>query len=421
MSNTARWRAAVLAAAALLVTACGGAGEDPRPSGGGAGAPAPVAGFDGTTITLGVLSPLSGPVAVVGKPITAGNRVWFDHVNAQGGIAGRYPVRLLEEDTQYRADIAVQRYHKIKDEVVAFAQVNGTTSTQAVLPLLEADKMMAAPASGDAEWVREENLLPTTAPYQIQAINSVHHYLTEGGGSTRSRICTLVQDDAYGEAGQQGIDFAAERAGFRLASTQRFKPGTENYAGQIGALARAGCQMVFLTATPTDAGRIWGAAAQAAFAPQWYGQAPCYTDALVKSPLAPYLRENVIMAFEGTEWGDPTVPGMGDMVERIAEFASDQQPSFYFLFGYNQARAVTMLLEQAVRAGDLSREGILSASRALGTVTFDGLSGDYAYGPVEQRNPPRTTTLFRIDPAKPFGLATLKYNFTSDVAAAYPF
>lgn len=417
-----RWRiTTAVAATALLIAACGGAGDEGGTEGGTAGQPGPVTGFDGTTIKLGVLSPLSGPVAVIGQPLTAGNKVWFDQINAQGGIAGKYKVELVQEDTQYKPDVAVQQYNKIKSQVVAFTQLLGTPSTLAVLPQLRADKILAAPASLDALWVREPNLLPVGGPYQIQAINAMDHYLTEGGGTPQSKICTMIQDDVYGEAGQAGIDFAAQRYGFTVANTQRFKTGTENFAGQIGALAGAGCQMVFLTATPTDAAKIWGTAAQARYAPKWYAQSPSYTSALSRSAIAPYLQQYVTIVAEGTEWGDPSVPGMSKMVSGLTQFAPQQQPDYYFAFGYNQGRAMTAVLEKAVAAGDLSRDGILEASSQLGTLSFEGLTGDYQYGPADTRNPPRSSTLFKVDPAKPFGLATLKYNFTSAAAQAYEF
>ncbi|PRX47604.1 amino acid/amide ABC transporter substrate-binding protein (HAAT family) [Prauserella shujinwangii] len=422
MVRTKRWTAvSALAATALLVAACGGAGDDGGSGGGQAGEPATTAGFDGTTIKLGVLSPLSGPVAVIGQPLTSGNKVWFDHINSQGGIAGKYRVELVQEDTQYKPDVTVQQYNKVKGDVVAFTQILGTAPTLAVLPLLQSDEMIAAPASLDAFWVREPNLLPIGAPYQIQSINAMDHYLSEGGGTTDSTICTMIQDDVYGEAGQEGIDFAAKEYGFEVANTQRFKVGTENYAGQIGALAGAGCEMVFLTATPTDAGKIWGTAAQAKFTPKWYAQSPSFVSALAKSAVAPYMRQYVTIAAEGTEWGDESVPGMKDMIDRVEQYAPNQEPDYYFAFGYNQARAMTALLEKAVELGDLSHAGLLRASEELGTVSFDGLTGDYTYGPADTRNPPRSTTLFSVDPSKPFGLATLKYDFTSEAAKKFEF
>lgn len=405
----------------LVLAACGGAGEDEGGSGGSAGAPATTAGFDGKTIKLGVLTPLTGTVAVIGQPLTAGNQVYFEALNAEGGIAGKYKVELVQEDTQYKTDVAVQKYNKIKGDVVAFTQVLGTAPTLAVLPQLKTDNILAAPASLDALWVREPNLLPVGAPYQVQAVNAMEYYFSDGGGTKSDVICTMIQDDVYGEAGQQGIDFAAEKYGFKVANTQKFKVGTENYAGQVGALAGVGCKMVFLVATPSDAAKIWGTAAQARFAPKWFGQSPSYTGALAKSAVAPYMQQYVNIVAEGTEWGDESVPGMKKMVTSAGEYAPDQEPDYYFAFGYNQARAMTAVLEKAVELGDLSREGILKASNELGTVDFEGLSGDYKYGPAETRNPPRTSTVFAVDPTKPFGLKVVKYNISSDAAKEIEF
>ncbi|MPZ84226.1 MAG: ABC transporter substrate-binding protein [Actinophytocola sp.] len=413
--------AAMLLSLALAVSACGGAGEDDSAGGGEAGAPGNTAGFDGTTIKLGVLTPLSGTVAVIGQPLTSGNEVWFDALNAKGGIGGKYKVELVQEDTQYKSDVAVQQYNKIKGDVVAFTQILGTAPTLAVLPQLRTDKILAAPASLDALWVREGNLLPVGGPYQVQAINAMDYYLTKGGGSKDSTICTMIQDDVYGEAGQQGIDFAAEKYGFTVANTQKFKVGTENYAGQIGALAGAQCEMVFLVATPSDAAKIWGTAAQARYAPQWIGQSPSYTGALAQSPVAPYMQQQVLIAAEGTEWGDESVPGMKQMVADMEKYAPDEKPDYYFAFGYNQGRAMTAVLEKAVENGDLSRDGVLAAFTQIGTVSFEGLSGDYEYGPAADRNPPRATTIFKVDPAKPFGLATVEYLLESDAAKEFVF
>jgi ABC-type branched-subunit amino acid transport system substrate-binding protein len=414
-------KAALATGLALVLAACGGAGDDSSGSGGSAGAPATTAGFDGKTIKLGVLTPLTGTVAVIGQPLTAGNEVFFKALNEKGGVAGKYKVELVQEDTQYKTDVAVQKYNKIKGDVVAFTQVLGTAPTLAVLPQLKTDKILAAPASLDALWVREDNLLPVGAPYQVQAINAMDYYLNDGGGSKNDTFCTMIQDDVYGEAGQQGIDFAAEKYGFTVANTQKFKVGTENYAGQIGALAGAKCAVVFLVATPSDAAKIWGTAAQARFAPQWFGQSPTYTGALAKSAVAPYMQQSVLIVAEGTEWGDDSVPGMKGMVDGLEKYVPDQEPDYYFAFGYNQGRAMSAVLEKAVELGDLSRDGILKASRELGTVKFEGLSGDYEYGPAESRNPPRSSTVFAVDPSKPFGLKTVKYNFTSDAAKDFEF
>ena len=423
MKSRATWLAAVLAALALGLAACGGGGDDDEGgggNGGGGGEPSQTAGFDGTTIRLGILTPLTGPVAVIGEPLTAGNEVYFERVNANGGIAGKYQVETEQADTQYEPDRTVQQYNRLKGDVVAFTQVLGTAPTLAVVPQLERDNIIAAPASLDAFWVREPNLLPIGGPYQIQAINGLDYYVNEMNGEGK-RICSLIQDDAYGEAGQAGLEFGAEQLGTEVVETQRFRVGAQNVQGQIQRLGRARCDMVWLVATPTDAGTIWGTAARGRFAPQWMAQSPAWIDELGASELAPYLAENVLVVAEGTEWGDTEVPGMEQMVSDVEEYRPNQEPDYYFAFGYNQARAMTALLEKAIELGDLSREGLASALEQLGTVSFDGLTGDYQYGPAEERNPPRTSTIFEVDPKKPFGLGTREYEYESEFASQFEF
>jgi ABC-type branched-subunit amino acid transport system substrate-binding protein len=418
-------RRGFVAFAAIAALALGGAacGQDEDEGGGGSaggGEPKKTTGFDGTTIKVGVLTPLTGPVAVIGEPLTAGNEVYFEAVNKKGGIAGKYKVEIEQADTQYKPDRTVQQYNRLKQNVVAFTQVLGTAPTLAVLPQLNKDKIVAAPASLDAFWVREESLLPIGGPYQIQAINALDYYVNKADGKGKN-ICSMIQDDAYGEAGQQGVDFAAEKLGFEVAETQKFTVGTKDVAGQVSRLRSAKCDAVFLVATPTDAGTIWGTAAQMKFAPRWIGQSPAWIDELGKSPLAEYLKQTTWIAAEGTEWGDNEVPGMAEMVKNVEELRPKQEPDYYFAFGYNQARAMTALLEKAVEQGDLSRDGVKKALSELGTVSFDGLTGDYEYGAAEERNPPRTSTIFEVDPDKPFGLGTKEYEYESEFAKEFEF
>ena len=418
-------RRGFVAFAAIAALALGGAacGQDEDEGGGGSaggGEPKSTTGFDGTTIKVGVLTPLTGPVAVIGEPLTAGNEVYFEAVNKKGGIAGKYKVEIEQADTQYKPDRTVQQYNRLKNNVVAFTQVLGTAPTLAVLPQLNKDKIVAAPASLDAFWVREESLLPIGGPYQIQAINALDYYVNEADGKGKN-ICSMIQDDAYGEAGQQGVEFAAEKLGFEVAETQKFTVGTKDVAGQVSRLRSAKCDAVFLVATPTDAGTIWGTAAQMKFAPRWIGQSPAWIDELGKSPLAKYLQQTTWIAAEGTEWGDNEVPGMAEMVKNVEELRPKQEPDYYFAFGYNQARAMTALLEKAVEQGDLSRDGIKKALSELGTVSFDGLTGDYRYGAAEERDPPRSSTIFEVDPDKPFGLGTKEYEYESEFAKEFEF
>jgi len=415
--NRASLQSGIVALALCLVaTACSG-DSTPAADGGLKASP----GFDPAagTIQVGIISALTGPAASIGKPLTAGNEVFFNKVNARGGIGGRYRIVFEERDSANDPQKAVAAYNELKGGAVLFAQTFGTPSTKAVLTSLKADGIIASPASLDADWVREPNLLPLGSPYQVQAINALSWYVTEGGGQGK-KVCSLSQDDAYGKAGVQGIDFAAERNGFAVASRQTFTAGkgAESTAAVQG-LKDAGCEAVFLTSLPSDTAALLAIAARTGYAPQWIGQSPSYSSAFATSPLKDYLEKTFLVASEGTEWGDTSVLGMKNMLDDLARLKPDQQPDYYFAFGYNQANAVVQVLEKAVAGGDLSRAGIQRAMEGVGTLRFDGLTGDYAYGKAADRVFPLETTLFKVDATKPVGLGVVKKNFVTEPAKAF--
>jgi ABC-type branched-subunit amino acid transport system substrate-binding protein len=396
----------------LAVAACGGGDDDDGDTDTTSeegGAPANVPGFDGTTIKLGVITPTSGPVAAIGNPLTAGNKAYFDYLNAEeGGIAGKYKVELDIRDSGYDPVKASSEYDSVKADTVMIAQLLGTPIVNAIKEKLIDDGVVASPASLDSFWVREPNLLPLGAPYQIQAINALDWYVTKGDGEGK-KVCSLIQDDPYGEAGQEGLEFAAEELDIDLGPAARFPapPAPADFTASIGQLQGEGCEMVFLVATASTTGAALGKAAQQGFAPQWIGQSPTWTAALGTSPLAPYLQANYLVVTEGATYGDTSVPGMAELVRIKDTYAPNQAPDIYFNFGYLQAKLVAQALEKAVELGDLSHDGILEAITELGTVSFDGLFGDYEYGEAEDRVPPTVNAIFKVDPTNPTGISLL--------------
>ena len=69
---------------------------------------------------------------------------------------------------------------------------------------------------------------------------------------------------------------------------------------------------------------------------------------------------------------------------------------------------------------DLTRTGVLTALEAMGPVSNGGW-GEYRYGPIATREPPRANTIFRINPTAPFGLEVEAQSVSVPAAQAYQF
>lgn len=386
--------------------------------------PVPVAGFDGETIRVGILTPLTGPVGTAGTALARGSEVFFQGLNDRdGGVAGKYPVELVVEDDPTPPATTTGAYAKVEPDVVIIAQVLATPATEAILPLLEDDGLVAGTVNFDSSFLGEQHVLPIGTPYEIEAINGLAYW--QSAAEVGRAVCVAHRDDPYFEAALAGAEFAATSMGFPIAAVVSFPQGHQDWTSQLDQLAA--CDVVVLASDEASALRLLGAAAQRGFAPRWLGLSPTFGNTtfenlVMGTPLGDYMQQHFWLIGYGPPWGDESLPGMARMLQDIDLYAADQAPDFVFARGYLHAWAVHQVLEEAARRGDLSRQGIIAAMNSLERLEFGGLLGGSDYGPPNDREPPRTNTVFRIDPATPGSLAAISdINFAADAALQFEF
>ncbi|MDX6726527.1 MAG: hypothetical protein QOK49_1332 [Baekduia sp.] len=170
--------AAVCAAGTIAIglAACGtGSSGGGGGSGGSAGAKTgPGVDAKTKTISLGVLSPLSGPVAAIGKPLTAGQETYFKAVNAAGGVDG-WKIKLNEQDTKYDPQTEVQAYNRIAGDVAFMAQSLGSPTTKAIQPLADQQKMLIGASAQDSSLVTDPVMAVIGTPYAIDNANALDY------------------------------------------------------------------------------------------------------------------------------------------------------------------------------------------------------------------------------------------------------
>src|SRR5262245_47382389 len=97
-----------------------------------------VPGESQSPIKIGVIEPLSGPVAASGNYVRMGAEIARDWINAKGGISGR-KVDLLIEDNKSDPKEAASAAEKliVRDKVPAIMGAWGSSMTLAAMPKLE--------------------------------------------------------------------------------------------------------------------------------------------------------------------------------------------------------------------------------------------------------------------------------------------
>ena len=390
-------------------------------------------GVEGKTIKLGEITPLTGPVAVIGKPLTRGHEVYFQYVNeVLGGVGQKLPkeerfkVELITLDSQYRPDIQVQQYNALKDKVLMIAQSLGTAHTNAILAQINEDKILTAAATLASDWPRQKYVVATGAPYPAQFINAAQ-YLKDKGVTPKAGI--IYQDDDYGADGVKGLEFAAKQFGFQIVARASYKVTDTSYAAPVTAMKTGGADHVFLASTPSATGTIIGTAATLGYTAQFIGLSPAWIGALVgttekPSPILPYLQRYMWVVTDAQcAWGETKAgcEGMKELIDNHAKFGKDQPPDYYFIFGYTQARVVHQILEKAVEMGDLTRAGVVKAFESLKTVNMGGLLNPISYGPeCKDKIPATGSTIWKIDPSQPIALASVA-TIDSPAVKQFPF
>ncbi len=368
------------------------------------------------TITLGILSPYSGPVAdPIGKPLALGVKVYFDSVNANGGIDG-YKVNFVEKDTQYNPQLEVQHYNEIHNQVLMIADSLGTPTTFAIKDLAAADHMLVSAATLSSALAREKYLILLGTPYRLQVENAFDYVVNKVGVKNPS-VGIIYQNDEYGQDGLTGYKEAVNFYHLHDAAQATYAVTDTNYTAQISQLKAAGAKYVFVTAIPTATAGIIVTAYKLGYNPQWILQSPAFAQALLAVPGLGALLSHDWLVSQGATWGDTSQPGMAQMLNDVAKYAPNQKPDGFFQFGYTESKITYAILKKALDNNDITRNGLLTAFESLKSVDLGGLLPPVTYGSSpNERVPTRDSIVFVIDPTQPTGVKALSADFTGGAA-----
>jgi len=149
-------------------------------------------------ITIGQTAGHTGTVAASVKEATQGAKLYFDIVNAGGGVNGQ-KLMLVSMDDKFDAKLAVSNAKALIDQgAIALFLNRGTPLTQAIMPLLTEHRIpLVAPSTGAMVLHRPVHpwLFNVRATYQREAERSIEHLSLIGV----ERIAIVQVDDSFGE------------------------------------------------------------------------------------------------------------------------------------------------------------------------------------------------------------------------------
>jgi ABC-type branched-subunit amino acid transport system substrate-binding protein len=148
-------------------------------------------------IKIGQTAGFSGAVAASVKEATDGAKLYFDAVNAHGGVGGAQ-VHLVSLDDKFDPKLAAANAKQLIDGgVICLFLTRGTPHTQAIVPLLNENKVpLIGPSTGAMALHNPVQpwLFNVRATYQREAERSISHLSLIG----IDRIAIVQVDDSFG-------------------------------------------------------------------------------------------------------------------------------------------------------------------------------------------------------------------------------
>ncbi len=240
-------------------------------------------GVSKTEITLGSIQDLSGPIAGFGKQARLGMLLRVDEINEQGGINGR-KLKIIVEDSAYDPKKAVLAAQKLVNQDKIFMMVGhiGTAQNLAAMPVqFDKNVINFFPITAAREMYEPFHKLKYSyaAPYYNQLRTAVPRLVKEKGAK---KICTLYQDDEFGEEVLKGAEEGLKTLNMAFAEKTTYKRGATDFSSQVAKLQASGCDMVVLGTIIRETIGAVATARKLGYNPVFLGSNAMYTDLIHK-------------------------------------------------------------------------------------------------------------------------------------------
>lgn len=321
-------------------------------------------GVTDTEVVVGSLNDLSGPFAAFGVPATKAAQLYFDEINAEGGVHGR-TIRYVVEDHGYQVPKAVQATNKLvnRDKVFAMLLSLGTPHNIAAFKVLDRKGIPNVnPLSAARQMLQDpvKYKFAGTASY-YDAVRATVAYMIENEGA--KTICAMYIPSDFGKEIQLAAkDEAAER-GLTYAAETTHKPDETDFIGALGKLKEAGCDTIAIalsvrgaiTAVATAKKIGWGDV-------KFVGSSASFHTAIAKVPGG--VTEGF---YAGAGWQDLEARSedseVAAWIKSYTEATGEKFPGTGALLGRSAAELFVRALEAAGK--ELTNDGFVAAMETL--------------------------------------------------------
>ena len=323
-------------------------------------------------ILLGQSAAFSGPAAQLGIQMNRGARIWFDSVNATGGIHGQR-VELRTLDDGYEPERCKANTDKlIKDDVFALFGYVGTPTSLAALPLVNDAKVpFFGPFTG-AEALRDpfsKVVFHVRASYYDETALIVRQLTTLG----LKKVAVFYQDDAYGKAGLEGVRRALEPLGLKPVALGTVQRNSVDVSAAVKTIAAAQPDAVVQISAYKSCAAFIRGARKAGYGGTFFNVSFVGTQALADE-LGRAGRGVIVSQVMPFPFSTTTAIAR-EYLDAVKKAGGDAQPNYSSIEGYIAAKVFTEGLKRAGKSP--TRESLVTALESIQNASFGGFNVDF--------------------------------------------
>ena len=320
-------------------------------------------------IVLGQSAALTGPAAQLGLQMNAGARIYFNALNAQGGVNGN-TIELRAADDGYEPDRCKANTEKfIKDDVFALFGYVGTPTCLAALPLVVDAKMpFFGPFTG-AEALRDpfhKTVFHLRASYYDETALIVRQLTSLG----LKKIAVFYQNDAYGKAGLEGVTRALKAQNLAPVALGTVERNTTDVAQAVKDIAPKTPDAVVQISAYKSCAAFIRAARKAGYGGTFFNVSFVGTQALADElgKEANGIMVSQVMPFPFST----TTPISREYLDAVHKAGGDARTNYSSMEGYLAAKVLTEGLKRAGRAP--TRESLITGLESIQNGDFGGFT-----------------------------------------------
>jgi branched-chain amino acid transport system substrate-binding protein len=322
---------------------------------------------------LGQTLALTGPLADLGKAMNMGGKVYFDALNARGGLKGR-PVRLITLDDGYDVKRSQDNVSKLLAEPGTLGLFNmmGTPMVEAAMPMLRSTgTMLFAPFTGAASATPKDvrNILPIRASYPNEAVQLVQHLSTIG----IKRIALVTQANSFGDEVLAGAIAAMAKQSLTPLIQSKVKNDASDAAAAADQTAGAAPDAVIIGLAGKPALEFIKAIRTRRKGASLYGLSILGASGTIKAMGAD--GEGVTLSQVVPLPTREAIPVVREFRAAMAAAKTDVEPSHLALEGYFNAKAFAAIAGRV--SGALSGKAIIEAAWATRQLDLGGFEVNF--------------------------------------------